>query len=183
VQEEKEDDRLNSGARQSARCQIRQEQRTIRELCVDKESWVIQALERIPPPLKTRMELRMAIFHERLDAGSPLYQTLIKVGVSMVQFTGRTRTMAALYAVKGWEDPLSFQECRLTGTYLFSFTSSTFLTAETEKERLCPCGKQLDEGVHHVQCCAKHTRRLLHLRTSSGGILRNQAERGNIDRS
>ena len=23
---------------------------------------------------------------------------------------------------------------------------------------MCPCGKQLDEGGHHVQCCAKHTR-------------------------
>jgi hypothetical protein len=66
--------------------------------------------------------------------------------------------MAALYAVTRWEDLLSFQEWRVTGTYLFGFTSPTFLSAETEKERLCPCGKQLDEGGHHVQCCAKHTR-------------------------
>jgi hypothetical protein len=64
VQEEKADDRLNSGARQSAWSQIRREQRTIREFCFDKESWVIQALERMPPPLKTRMELRMPICHE-----------------------------------------------------------------------------------------------------------------------
>ena len=42
------------------------------------------------------------------------------------------------------------------GTYLFGFTSPTFLSAETEKERLCPCGKQLDEGGHNVQCCATH---------------------------
>ena len=44
------------------------------------------------------------------------------------------------------------------GTYLFGFTSPTFLSAETEKERLCLHGNQLDEGGHHVQCCAKHTR-------------------------
>ena len=87
-----------------------------------------------------------------------MYQTLIKVGVNMVQFTVRTHTMAALYAATGWEDPLSFQEWRLTGTYLFGFNSPTFVPAETEKKRLCPCGKQLDEGGHHVQCCAKHTR-------------------------
>ena len=29
---------------------------------------------------------------------------------------------------------------------------------ETEIDRLCPCGTQLDESGHHVQCCAKHTR-------------------------
>ena len=47
----------------------------------------------------------------------------------------------------------------MTGkTYLFGFTAPTFLSAETEKERLCPCCEQLDEGDHHVQCCAKHTR-------------------------
>ena len=56
--------------------------------------------------------------------------------------------MAALY---GWEDPLSFQVWRLTGMYLFGFTSPTFLSAEAEKECLCPCGKQFDEGAHHVQ--------------------------------
>ena len=93
------------------------------------------------PPLKTRIKLRKPIFNDRLDAGSPLYQTLIKVGVNMVQLTVRTHAMAALYAVTGWEDPLSFQEWRLTGTYLFGFTSPTFLSAETEKKRLCPCGK------------------------------------------
>ena len=52
MQKEKEDDRVHSGARQSARSQIRPEQRTIREFCFDKESWVNQALERMPPPLK-----------------------------------------------------------------------------------------------------------------------------------
>jgi hypothetical protein len=65
---------------------------------------------------------------------------------------------AALYAVTGWEDSLSFQEWRLTGTYLFGFTTPTFLSAGTEKERLSFCGKQPDEGGHHVQCCAKQTR-------------------------
>ena len=44
------------------------------------------------------------------------------------------------------------------GTFLFGFTSPAFLSAGTGKERLCPCGKQLDQGGHHVQCCAKHTR-------------------------
>ena len=87
-----------------------------------------------------------------------MYQTLIKVGVNMVQFTVRTRTMAALYAVTGWEDPLSFQEWRLSGTYLFGFTSPTFLSVETERERMCPGGRQLDEGDYHVQRCAKHAR-------------------------
>ena len=69
------------------------------------------------------MELRKPIFHERLDADSPPYQTLPRVGVNIVQFTVRTHTMAALYAVTGWEDPLSFQKWRLTGTHLFVFTS------------------------------------------------------------
>ena len=101
MQEEKEEDRLNTGARQSAWSWIRPEQRTIREFCFDKEFWVIQALERMPPPLKTRMELRKPIFYERLDAGSPLYQTLIRVGVNMVHFTVRTHTMAALYRMGG----------------------------------------------------------------------------------
>ena len=104
------------------------------------------------------MELRKPIFHERLYTGSPLYQTLIKVGVNIDQFTVRTHTMAALCAVTGREDPLSFQEWRLTGPYLFGFTSPTFFSAETEKERLRSCGKQLDEGGHHVQCCANNTR-------------------------
>jgi len=53
---------------------------------------------------------------------------------------------------------LSFQKWRPTETYLFGFTSPTFLSAETEKERLGLCGKQLDEGGHHLQCCAKHMR-------------------------
>jgi len=161
MQEEKEHDRLHAGASQSARSLIRQEQRTIREFCFDKESWVKfpvnQALERMPPPLKARMEPRKPIFQERLDAGFPLYPTLFKVGVDIDQFTVRTHTMAALYAVTGWEDPLSFQEWRLTGTYLFGFTSPTFLSAETEKERLCPCGKQL--------CFLQHVLRVLTHRT------------------
>ena len=93
-----------------------------------------------------------------MDAGTPLYQTLVQVGVNIDQFTVRTHTMAALYAVSGWEDPLSFQEWRLTGTYLFGFTSPIFFPAETGKERLCTCGKQLDEGGHHVQCCAIQAR-------------------------
>ena len=42
--------------------------------------------------------------------------------------------------------------------YLFGFTSLTFLSAETEKERMCPHGKQPGEDAHHLQCCAKHTR-------------------------
>jgi len=49
-------------------------------------------------------------------------------------------------------------EWRLTGAYLFGLTSPTFLLAETAQERQCPCGKELDEGGHHVQCCAKHAR-------------------------
>ena len=50
---------------------------------------------------------------------------------------------------------VSFLEWRLTGTYLFGFTPPTIIVAKTEKERLCPGGQQLDEGGHHVQCCAK----------------------------
>ena len=123
--------------------QISEGAASIREVSFDKESWAIQALERMPPPLKTRMELRKPMFHERLDAGSPLYQTLIKVGVNMVQFTVRTHTMAALDAVTGWEDPLSFQEWHLTGMYLLGFILPTFLSAETQRERRYPCGKQL----------------------------------------
>ena len=68
MQEEKEDDCLHSGARQSARSQIRPEQRTIRGFCVDKDSRVNLALKRVSPPLKARMQLRMPIFHERVDA-------------------------------------------------------------------------------------------------------------------
>ena len=100
----------------------------------------------MPPPPKARMEIRSPVFHERLNTGSPLHQTLVKLGVDIDQFTVRTHTMAALYAVTGWEDPLSFQEWRLTGPYLFGFTSPTFNSPETEKKGLCPCGKQLDEG-------------------------------------
>ena len=48
------------------------------------------------------MELRKPIFHEQQDAGSPPYQTLLKVGVNIVQFTVRTHIMAALYAVRGF---------------------------------------------------------------------------------
>ena len=55
-------------------------------------------------------------------------------------------------------DPLSLTEWRLTGACLFGFTSQTFLLAETEKERQCFCGKNLDERDHRVQCCAKHAR-------------------------
>ena len=58
--------------------------------------------------LTARMEFRKTIFHERLDAGSQLYQTLVNLGVTIDQFTVRTHTMAALYAVSGWADPLSF---------------------------------------------------------------------------
>ena len=46
----------------------------------------------------------------------------------------------------------------MTRTYFYGFSSPTFLSAEAEKERLCPCGKQLDEGCHHVQFFAKHAR-------------------------
>ena len=76
MQEAKEDDRLNLGARQSAQSHIRPGHRTMREFCLDKEAWV----------------------------------------------TLCTHTMSAFHAVTGWENPLSFQECRLTGKYIFGFT-------------------------------------------------------------
>ena len=100
MQEEKEDGCLHSGAHQSARSQIRPEQRTIRDFCVDKNAWVTLALERVSPPLKSRMQLRKPIFHERLDAGSQS-PTLIKVGVNIVQSTVRTQIMAAISTVTG----------------------------------------------------------------------------------
>ena len=108
-------------------------QRTIPEICFDKESRVIIVLERMPLPLKMRMELRVPTFHERLDVGSPLYQTLIKVNI--VQLTVRSHTMAALCAFTGWDNPLSFQAWRLTGTYLFSFTPLPFF-----RRRKSVCG-------------------------------------------
>jgi len=40
------------------------------------------------------------------------------------------------------------------------FTSPTYPSAQTDRERRCPCGKELDEGGDHVQCCAKHARGL-----------------------
>ena len=131
---------------------------TIREFCFSKEFWVTQALANMPPGLKARMELRMPIVHERPSDGSPLHQALVKVGVNIERFFVRTHTMSALYAVTGWEDPLSFSEWRLTSAYLFGFTSPTYNLAETSDERRCPCGKELDVGGHHVQCCAKHAR-------------------------
>jgi hypothetical protein len=158
MQVDERDDHLQSGVRQSARSQIRPEQRTIREFCFSKEFWVTQALANMPPGLKARMELRMPIVHECPLQGSPLHQTLVKVGVNIERFSVRTHTMSALYAFTGWEDPLSFSEWRLTGAYLFGFTSPTYTLAETSDERRCPCGKELDEGGHHVQCCAKHAR-------------------------
>ena len=114
-----------------------------------------QALESKPGPFTARMELHKPVFHQRLNTVSPLYRTWVKVGVNVGHFTVRTRTMAALYAVTGREDPLSLQEWCLTGTCLFDLTPPTFLSAETENERLW---KQLDEGSHNMQCCAKHTR-------------------------
>jgi len=67
--------------------------RTISEFCFEKESWVNQVLERMPPPLKARMELCKPMLNQRLDTRSPLYQTLIKVGVNIYQFTIRMRTI------------------------------------------------------------------------------------------
>ena len=60
------------------------------------------------------MELRKPIFHERLDAVSPPYETLLKVGVNIVQFTVRTHIMAALYAVTGF-GPAVFPEVASDG--------------------------------------------------------------------
>jgi hypothetical protein len=122
MQEDEQDDHLQSSVRKSVRSQIRPEQRTIREFCFSKEFWVIQALANLPPGLKARMELRMPIVHECPSVGSPLHQSLVKVGVNIERFSFRTHTMSALYAVTGWEDQLSFSEWRLTGAYLFGFT-------------------------------------------------------------
>jgi hypothetical protein len=151
-----EDDREQSCARKSARSQIRPEQRTLREFRFDQEKWTQLALSTMTPGLKARLELRKPVVHERPTSGSPLHQSLVKVGINIEAFTLRTHTMAALYAITGWEDPLSFSEWRLVGTYLFGFTSPTY-PLEPEQRR-CPCGKELDEGGHHVQCCAKHAR-------------------------
>ena len=62
--------------------------------------------------------------------------------------------MAALFAITGWEDPLFLSEWRLVGTNLVGFISPTYPLEKDE--RRCPCGKELDEGGHHAQCCAKH---------------------------
>jgi hypothetical protein len=158
MQVDEREDHLQSCVRKSVRSQIRPEQRTIREFCFSKEFWVTQALASMPQGLKARMELRMPIVHQRLSEGSPLHQALVKVGVNIERFSVRTHTMSALYAVTGWEDPLSFSEWRLTGAYLFGFTSPTYNLAQTSDERRCPCGKELDVGGHHVQCCVKHAR-------------------------
>jgi hypothetical protein len=151
-----EDDREQSCARKSVRSQIRPEQRNLREFRFDQEKWTQQALSTMPPGLKARLELRKPVVHERPTSGSPLHQSLVKVGINIEAFSLRTHTMAALYAITGWEDPLSFSEWRLVGTYLFGFISPTY-PLEPEQRR-CPCGKELDEGGHHVQCCAKHAR-------------------------
>ena len=102
----------------------------------------------MPPGLHARMELRTPVVHERLTPGPPLPQCLIKVGVNVEKCALRTHIIPALYAVTAWEDPLSLAEWCFTGTYLFGFTSPTLLLAETEQERQCPCGKELDEGGH-----------------------------------
>jgi hypothetical protein len=151
-----EDDREQSCARKSMRSQIRPEQRTIREFCFDKAPWTQKALSSMPPGLRARMELRKPVLHERPTSGSPLHQSLVKVGINIEGFSLRTHTIAALYAITGWEDPLSFSEWRLVGTYLFGFISPTYPL--DKEERQCPCGKELDEGGHHVQCCARHAR-------------------------
>jgi hypothetical protein len=44
------------------------------------------------------------------------------------------------------------------GAFLFGFTSPTFPLEETDQERQCRCGKELDERGEHVQCCTKHAR-------------------------
>ena len=93
----------------------------------------------LPPGLHARMELHKPVVHARLTPGSmpgsPLHQCLVKVGVNVEKCALRTHTIPALYAVIGWEDPLSLTEWRLTGAYVFGFTSPTFLLAETEQER------------------------------------------------
>ena len=155
MQVEKEDDRANLGARQSARSQTRPEQRTLRKFCFHQESWIKQALENLPKGLHARMELGKPAARARLMPGFPPHQCLVKVGVNVEKCALRTHTNSALYAVTGWDDPLSFTEWRLTGAYFFGFSLPTFLLAETEQERQCPCGKELDEGGHHVQCCAR----------------------------
>ena len=70
MQVEKEDNRLDSDARKSARSQVRPEQRTIREFYFDQKSWVKKALANMPPGLCTRLELRKPVVHERLTPGS-----------------------------------------------------------------------------------------------------------------
>ena len=67
----------------------------------------------MPLGLKARLELRKPVVHERPMSGSPLHQSLVKVGINIEAFSLRTHTMAALYAFTGWEDPLSFSEWRL----------------------------------------------------------------------
>ena len=54
--------------------------------------------------------------------------------------------------------PAVFPGVASDGDVSLWFISPTFLLAEMEKERLRPCGKQLNKGGHHVQCCTKHTR-------------------------
>jgi len=143
MQEDEQDDHLQSCVRKSVRSQIRPGQRTIRKFWISKAFWVTQALANMPPGLKARMELRMPIVHERPSDGSPLHQTLVKVGVNIERFSVRTHTMSALHAVTGWEGPLSFSEWRHTGAYLFGFTSPTYTFVETSDEQRCPCRQDL----------------------------------------
>ena len=67
------------------------------------------ALPRCPSQLETIIEgdesVDLNTYLTRTP--SPFSSTLVKVGVNIDQFTVSTHTMAALYAVTGWEDPLS----------------------------------------------------------------------------
>ena len=83
MQVEKENARLELGARKNARGQTRPEHRTIRELCFDQELRVKKAFASMPPGPHARMELRKPVVHARLTPGSTLHQCLVKVGINV----------------------------------------------------------------------------------------------------
>ena len=55
----------------------------------------------------------------------------------------------------------------------------SLLLEETQKERQCPCGKEIDEGSHHVQYRAKHSRGAwLFGHTDAQGVWKKAGESG-----